>query len=201
MSLLFDRLNADPFLRPTFSIRERLRRLAWVVVQSTAFRWSPIFFHSWRSILLRLFGARIGSSCFFYPRATIWAPWLLVAEDLVTVANGVEIYNPGGATLKHHSILSQGSFLCGATHDINDKNFPMIWDTIVLEPYSWICARAIVLPGVTVGYGAVLGAAAVAAKSLDPLGVYIGNPARKIRERNVDSVHLRVVSINNRLCM
>jgi putative colanic acid biosynthesis acetyltransferase WcaF len=56
----------------------------------------------------------------------------------------------------------------------------------VLEPYAWVCARAIVLPGVTVGRAAVLGAGAVAGKNLEPRGVYAGNPAKKVGERKTD---------------
>lgn len=183
--------DCDSFLKPAFGFRERFRRLVWGVVQSAFFRYSPRPFFAWRAWLLRRFGARVGRNCFFYPRATIWAPWLLQAEDIVTVADGVEIYNPGGVTLRHHSIVSQGAFLCGATHDFNDPAFPMTWKPIVLEPYSWICARAVVLPGVVAGHGAVLGAAAVAAKTLDPLGVYIGNPARKVGQRSPTGAHLQ----------
>jgi putative colanic acid biosynthesis acetyltransferase WcaF len=140
----------------------------------------------WRSWLLRCFGAKIGRDCFFYPKATIWAPWLLEAADVVTVADGVEVYNPGGVVLDHHSIVSQGAFLCGASHDFNDVGFPMIWKKITLEPYAWVCARAVVMPGVTVGVGAVLGAAAVTSKNLESMGVYVGNPARRVSTRTAE---------------
>lgn len=178
--------DADPFLQPTFPVTSRLRRLAWILVQATFYAWSPRPLFAWRSWLLRRFGARVGKDCFFYPKATIWAPWFLDAADVVTVADGVEIYNPGGVVLGHHAIVSQGAFLCGASHDFNNAAFPMIWKTITLEPYAWVCARAVVMPGVTVGAGAVLGAAAVTSKHLEPMGVYVGNPARRVSTRTAD---------------
>ena len=192
MAHLWDRKNScnDPYLRPVFTIKQRLRRCLWLIVQNSIYAWSPRVCFEWRSRILRFFGAKIGKNCFFYPKSTIWAPWMLQAEDVVTVADGVDIYNPGGVVLHHHSIISQGAFLCGASHDFNDPAFPMIWDEIRLGAYSWVCARAVVLPGVTLGHGAVLGAAAVAAKSLDELGVYIGNPARKVSERRREGAHL-----------
>jgi putative colanic acid biosynthesis acetyltransferase WcaF len=177
--------ESDSFLSPTFTMRHRVRRLVWLTIQSTFYRWSPRPFFGWRSWLLRRFGAKVGRDCFFYPHATIWAPWLLDASDVVTVADGVEIYNPGGLTLEHHSILSQNAFICGASHDFNNPAFPMIWKHITLEPYAWVCARAVVLPGVTVGRGAVLGAAAVTGKNLEPLGVYAGNPAKRVGTRTL----------------
>jgi putative colanic acid biosynthesis acetyltransferase WcaF len=139
--------------------------------------------HAWRATLLRLFGATIGPDCHFYPDSRVWAPWLLTAADHVTAANGAEIYNPAGITLGSHVILSQESYLCGATHDYNDPKFPLLAYQMTLGPYAWICARASVLPGVNVGEGAVLGLGAIATRELQPWTVYSGNPAQPIRER------------------
>jgi putative colanic acid biosynthesis acetyltransferase WcaF len=49
--------------------------------------------------------------------------------------------------------------------------------------YSWICARASVLPGINIGEGAVLGLGAVATRDLEPWAVYAGSPAVKVKER------------------
>lgn len=173
----------DPYKRAAFSIQNRIRRLLWQIAWITTCKYSPVFLHGWRVVVLRFFGAKIGTSNFIYPRIQIWAPWLLVTGDVVTVANGVEIYNPGGVELGERSIISQGAFLCGATHDYNDPQFPMTWQKIKVGTHAWICARAIVLPGVAVGDGAVLGAAAVTGKDLEPWKVYAGNPARLMGER------------------
>ena len=58
---------------------------------------------------------------------------------------------------------------------------------IDIGAYAWICARAIVLPGVVCGDGAVLGAGAVTSKDLEKWTVYAGNPAREVGSRNVIS--------------
>ncbi|MGY8914116.1 MAG: putative colanic acid biosynthesis acetyltransferase, partial [Flavobacteriales bacterium] len=146
--------------------------------------YSPKPFHKWRCAFLRCFGAKIGKNNFIYPNCIIWAPWLLVTEDVVTIGPSVEIYNPGGCVLKDHSILSQGSYLCGATHDYNSKDFTYIMKRIEIGSYSWICAKAIVLPGVICHEGSVLGAASITSKNLDAWTVYGGNPARIVKERN-----------------
>lgn len=176
--------QADPYTRPTFGLGHRLVRLLWRLVWLIAFRPTPRPFHPWRAMLLRLFGAKIGRENFIYSSAQIWAPWLLKTGDVVTIADHTEIYNPGGVVLHHHAIISQGAFLCGATHDYNDPAFPMIWEEIEIAAYGWVCARAVVLPGVKIGEGAVLGAAAVAGRNLLPWGVYAGNPAKLVAQRN-----------------
>jgi len=173
----------DPYLRPAFPLSNRLRRLAWNVVWAILYRPSPRPFHAWRALLLRLFGATLGPNCHFYPKSKVWAPWLLTCADQVTAADHAEIYNPAPIALGSHAILSQSAYLCGATHDYDSPAFPLIAHTISIGPYAWICARASVSPGVTVGEGAILGLASVATHDLAPWTVYAGVPAKKIKER------------------
>ena len=86
--------TADPYLKPSFSLPNRVRRQAWSVCCALLFRTSPRPFHSWRAFLLRCFGAQLGPSCHFYPKARIWAPWNLVCADGVSLGDEAEIYNP-----------------------------------------------------------------------------------------------------------
>ena len=134
-------------------------------------------------MLLRLFGAKMGPNCHFYPGSIVHSPWNLICEDLVAVADGTEIYNPSPMKFGSHAILSQGCYVCGATHDFDDPGFPLLSYAMEIGAYSWICARASVGPGVNVGEGAVLGLGSVATRSLEPWTVYGGSPAVKIRER------------------
>jgi putative colanic acid biosynthesis acetyltransferase WcaF len=174
---------ADPYLRPAFSLRDRLRRLNWNICWTVLYRTSPRPFHSWRSFLLRSFGATMGTNCHFYPQSKVWAPWNLICADQVTAGDGVEIYNPAPVTLGSHAILSQEAYICAATHDYDDPAFPLIAYAMKIGPYAWVCARASVAPGVNVGEGAVLGLGSVATRTLEPWTVYAGVPAVKVKDR------------------
>ena len=174
---------ADPYLRPAFSRKDRLRRLLWNVCWALLYRMSPRPMHGWRSFLLRSFGATMGPNCHFYPRSKVWAPWQLVCADQVTAADGAEIYNPAPVRMGSHAILSQDAYLCGATHDYDDPAFPLLAYAMEVGPYAWVCARASVAPGVNVGEGAVLGLGSVATRSMEPWSVYAGAPAVKVKER------------------
>jgi len=174
---------ADPYLRPAFSLGNRLRRLLWNICWLLLYRTSPRPLHAWRSALLRLFGATMGPDCHFYPGSKIWAPWNLICANQVTAADGAEIYNPAPVELGSHAILSQGAYLCGATHDYDDPAFPLIAFRMTLGPYAWVCARASVAPGVNLAEGAVLGLAAVATRNLEAWTVYAGSPAVKVKDR------------------
>lgn len=174
---------ADPYLRPAFSTRNRVRRVIWNLCRIVLYQTSPRPFHSWRSFLLRSFGATMGPNCHFYPKSKVWAPWNLICADQVTAADGAEIYNPAPITFGSHAILSQDAYICGATHDYDDAAFPLLAYAMEFGPYAWICARASVAPGVNVGEGAVLGLGSVATKDLAPWTVYAGAPAAKVKER------------------
>ena len=174
---------ADPYQRPAFSRGNRLRRLVWNVAYVLLFRFSPRPLHGWRAMLLRLFGATLGPNCHFYPGAKVHSPWNLFCADGVAAADGVEIYNPAPMHFGSHAIVSQGAYLCGATHDFDDPAFPLLAYEMSVGAYAWVCARACVAPGVNVGEGAVLGLASVATKTLEPWTVYAGSPAVRLRDR------------------
>lgn len=176
--------SSDPYLRPVFPFTNKLRRYCWSMVWIVFCKWTPNPLHKWRIWLLRLFGAKIGPNNFIYPTCRIWAPWLLETGEAVAIGPGAEIYNPGGLRLGHHTVISQQAFICGATHDYNSENFTYIKKEIVMEPYVWIGAKAIVLPGIHCKEGSVLGAASLASRHLEPWTVYAGNPARPVKNRN-----------------
>ncbi|WP_299822992.1 putative colanic acid biosynthesis acetyltransferase [uncultured Pontibacter sp.] len=176
--------SPDAHLRPVFPLSHRIRRGIWNMAWLLLCQWTPRPMHFWRIFVLRLFGASIGKNNTVYPTCKIWAPWLLETHDVVSIGPGAEIYNPGGVRLEHHVIVSQDAYLCGATHNYNSADFTYVMKEIVLKPYTWICARAIVLPGICCKEGSVLGAGSVTTKNLAPWTVYAGNPAMPVKERH-----------------
>lgn len=68
-------------------------------------------------------------------------------------------------------------------HDYNDDYFRIQAKEIVIQDHAWIGARSVILPGVTVGTGAVVAAGAVVTKDVPAYAVVGGIPARKISER------------------
>jgi putative colanic acid biosynthesis acetyltransferase WcaF len=168
---------------PVFSLGNKLKRLAWQMVWLLFCKWTPHPFHGWRCFIVILFGGKIEKKVHIYSSCKIWAPWLLTMEYSSCIGPGVEVYNPAGCKIGRFAIISQDAFLCGATHDYNNKNFTYIKKEIIIESYVWICAKSIVLPSVICGEGAVLGAGAVTNSHLKPWSVYAGNPAKFIKER------------------
>ena len=135
-------------------------------------------------MILRLFGAKLAPNCHFYPKCRIWAPWNLVCEEAVGVGDDAELYNPSLLTIGSHAVVSQGAYVCGAAHLYNEPSFRLVSYPMRIGAYSWVCAKAIVSPGVNVGDGAILAMASLATKDLEPFGVYAGMPARKVKDRD-----------------
>ena len=64
-----------------------------------------------------------------------------------------------------------------------------ITSRLTIGPDSWICAKAFIGPGVTVGHGAVVAACAVALKDIDPWNIVGGNPAKFVKIRELQTPH------------
>lgn len=68
-------------------------------------------------------------------------------------------------------------------HDYNDIHFGPKRGKVTIEKYAWICSRAIILPGVTIGEGAVVASGAVVTISVAPYTIVGGVPAKPIGVR------------------
>lgn len=176
-------VNNDTYTGASFSLKNRLLRVVWGVVYILFFKYSPKPLHGWRSMLLRLFGAKIGKGVHIYPGVKIWAPWNLIAHDEAGVANGVDLYTQGTITLGKRSIVSQRSFICAGTHDYTKKGHPLVTAPIVIGDYAWVAAEAFIHPGVTIGEGAVIGARSVVTKNMPAWSVCGGFPCKPLKER------------------
>jgi acetyltransferase-like isoleucine patch superfamily enzyme len=69
-------------------------------------------------------------------------------------------------------------------HDPQSPEFVDRGGNVVIGNRVWIGYRALILPGLRIGEGAVVGAGAVVTKDVEPFAIVAGNPARKIGERN-----------------
>lgn len=166
-----------------FSIRHRLIRIAWSIVWAILISWTPRNFGRWRRMILRAFGAKMASTSDARASVRIWYPPNLIMEERTIMSDHVRCYNMHTVRIRAGATVSQGVYLCGGTHDIDQAGLPLVTKSIEIGCESWIAADAFVGPGVTVGEGAVLGARGVTVKDLEPWTVYAGNPVRKIRMR------------------
>ena len=168
---------------PSFSFGNRASRALWTFAWLALASWTPPFLHGWRLFVLRLFGARVAPGARVYSSARIWDPRHLALDAYACIGPRVDCYAMAPISLGRYAIVSQDAVLCGGTHDVDDPDFQLTTKPIVIGERAWVAARPFVGPGVSIGEGAVLGARAVAFSNLAPWTVYVGNPARRIKER------------------
>lgn len=172
----------------SFPIKNKIFRLIWNLSYWVLFR--PFYFRQlkgYRALLLKLFGARIGNSANIYASVRIWAPWNLELGDFSTLGPDVDCYNQGKIVIGSNTIISQKSYLCASSHDYEISNFPLILKSITIADQVWVAADAFIGPGVTIGEGAVVGARSAVFKDVAPWTVIGGNPAKKIKDRIIQS--------------
>ncbi len=157
----------------------RLKLIVWRAVNLFVF---PLLTARARRFLLRLFGAKIGDSL-IYRSVKIYAPWNLTIGDYSCIGNRVELYNKDALTIGDDVVVSQDAYICTASHDVSSEVMALKTKPITIGNRAWVCARAIVLPGVTFGEGAIVAAGAVATKDVAPWMVVGGNPATTIKKR------------------
>ena len=149
------------------SSRNKLRRLAWDVAWACLARPTPRWaLNGWRCMLLRLFGARVGKNVRIYGSSRIWQPWRLKIGDNCWIAGDVYLYSVADINIADNVVISEGSFICTASHDISKSNFELVTKPITVEDGVWICARSTILPGICIGEGAVVSAGSVVAIDL-----------------------------------
>ncbi|WP_282124755.1 putative colanic acid biosynthesis acetyltransferase [Algibacter mikhailovii] len=169
------------------SRKNQALRLLWTIIWTIFARPLPRRVgNRWKIILLRLFGAQIHATAVVYSSVRIYMPWLLVMKEYSCLAPEVDCYNVAKITLGAHATVSQKTYLCTASHNMNKKDYPLITAPIIIKNQAWIGASAFIGMGVTIGQGGVVGATASVYKNVDPWTVVGGNPAKFIKKRVIN---------------
>ncbi|MDR1737609.1 MAG: acyltransferase [Candidatus Symbiothrix sp.] len=117
----------------------------------------------------------------------------IMLGNYIHIAAYCALYGGFGIEMQDYSGLSPRCTVFSATDDFSG-NFlisPMVDDEktnvtggkITIKQYSQIGANCVILPDITVGEGAAVGAMSLVNKNLDEWGIYAGIPAKKIKER------------------
>ncbi|MBX2931857.1 MAG: WcaF family extracellular polysaccharide biosynthesis acetyltransferase [Chitinophagaceae bacterium] len=137
--------------------------------------------------LLRLFGAKIGKGVMIKPKVNIKYPWNISIGDYSWIGEDVWIDSLSKISIGKNVCISQGAFLLTGNHDFTKSSFDLIVKEIVIEDGVWIGAKAVVCPGIVCYSHAILTVGSIATKELEAYSIYQGNPAQKIKNRNLIS--------------
>ncbi len=90
----------------------------------------------------------------------------------------------GDILIKDNVSITAETYIFTSSHLINDPYFSCFYTRVIIEDYAWIGARAMIMPGVTIGKGAVLGAVSMANRDIPDYEIYVGSPAKRIGSRS-----------------
>lgn len=170
-------LGASPW-----SLTEKLLILAWSVVWSLFCAWTPKCFISLRLIFLKLFGCKIYGRPFVHQTVKIKIPWNVTLHDKCCIGEMVNLYSLSQVEVGAESIIAQEAYLCTGTHDLTHPHRPLLTGRIRIGKMAFIGARAFVMPGITIGDHAVVGACTVVTKNVDCYSAVAGNPGKTLKK-------------------
>ena len=160
----------------------RWKRGLWVIVRGVFFQNPCPWGSAFRSALLRSFGAKIGKGVGIGSNVNISFPWRLVMGDHVWMGDDVGILSLAQVTIESNVCVARRSFLCTGSHDVRREDFKTKVAPILIRTGSWIAIGSLILPGVTIGEGAVVSAGSVVLKDVPANCLVRGNPATVVHE-------------------
>jgi len=134
---------------------------------------------------LKMFGAQIGKGVVIKPRVSIKYPWNLSIGDYTWIGEGVWIDNLVKVSIGANCCLSQDALLICGNHNFKKATFDLMVGEITLEDGVWIGARSILAGNTYCKSHSVLALQSVASGYLDAYTIYRGNPAEKVKIREV----------------
>ncbi|MDB4766597.1 putative colanic acid biosynthesis acetyltransferase [bacterium] len=165
------------------SFGNKVLRALWGAVWLLLFRPSPRLCHQWRRFLLRLFGAKIDKTVRIDSSAEVFYPPNLTLLEYVVIGPRVDLYCVAPITICKNAMVSQYSYLCSASHDYTQSHLPLIASPIVIGTGTWVCAKAFVGPGVTIGNNSLVAAGSVVVRDVADNQIVGGNPAKFLKNR------------------
>lgn len=176
--------NLSEYSQPP-SLRGRSKFIVqmWWIFQATLFRWSPRALFGWRNLLLRLFGAKIGSNVRIRSSVNITYPWKLEIGNSCWVGDDCFLYNLDHIKIGNNVALAHGVYISTGEHDYTKKTFDIKLRPVVIEEQAWLANDVFIAPGVTIGKGAVIGARSTVLKDMPEGMVCVGYPAKPLKPR------------------
>lgn len=170
-------------------MKKIIRRIGTILLEFEVFILNSIGCipsHHIRRLFYRLGGVRIGKGSTIHTKAVFYKPNnIKIGKDTI-VGEGAVLDGRDRLTIGDHVALASEVMIYNAEHDIQSNDFHAVTAPVEIGDYVFIGPRAIILPGVKIGKGAVVAAGAVVVKDVKDYAIIGGVPAKQIGERKKD---------------
>lgn len=163
-----------------------LRRINTVIIEieNTLMHWAGnVPSHHFRRLIYRLGGMKIGKGSTVHTGAKFYnAHGIKIGQDSI-IGEGAVLDGRASLTIGNHVDIASEVMVYNSQHDVNDPSFKAISAPVEIGDYVFIGPRAIILPGIKIGKGAIVGAGAVVTKDVTDFMIVGGVPAKEIGQR------------------
>lgn len=147
--------------------------------------WIPC--HPLRRVCCAIFMKHFNWSSAVYRNVDIRTPYRITIGSHSIINKRCVLDGRGGIEIGNNVDIAQDVQIWTEQHDYNDPfTYTTVRKPVKIDEYVWVASRATILPGITVGRGAVVATGAIVTKDVPPYAVVAGVPAKIIGYRRKD---------------
>lgn len=140
--------------------------------------------HWFRKLIIKTQLRKIGRQTNFLMGIEFRTPKNISIGSNSVINKRVLLDGRGGQLIIGNNVdIAQDTNIWTLEHDVNDDYHKHVGADVIIEDYVWIASRATILPGVTIGKGAVVASNAVVVSDVPPMVIVGGVPAKVIGKR------------------
>lgn len=148
--------------------------------------------HHFRRLAYRIVGIKIGKGSTIHMYTRFYDPRHISIGDDSIIGEHAVLDGRDKLSIGNHVDIASSVMIYNSEHDIHGDTFAPVDGPVTIEDYVFIGPRAIILPNITIGKGAVVAAGAVVTKDVAPFTIVGGVPAKEIGERKEKDPHYRL---------
>ena len=193
MALFRDRMGRS-LTTAEASVKIVMRGLNWLLdFELLLITWAGLMpFHLFRLFVYSLAGIKIGRGSRIHIGARFFYPSNIKIGTGTIIGDNIFLDGRDKLIIGDHVDIASGVMILNSEHDINSEDFKAISAPVEIGDFVFIGPRAIILPGVKIGKGAVVAAGAVVTKDVADFAIVGGVPAVVIGERKTKDLHFKL---------